>query len=360
MELYLRIIFVLIIIFLLTGCITLNRLQEPKRPFPYIEKKISFINKKDKIQLNGTLTLPDEKGKYPVVILIAGTGPANRDEEYLGHKPFLVLSDYLTSRGIAVLRYDKRKFDLPVRKFYQNTTKNFADDVIAAVDYLKLNLNIDPTKIGLIGHSEGGYVSAIVASQIDDISFIVLLAGPGLSFDEVLIQSAFAEYKRDNVPESYVNKNIEYFKECYQAIKSTQDMNELKNKIEAAYNKYYLNTDLYDKNDLNQMIEKFSLPWFRYLVSYNPSKDYENIKCPILALDGELDFQVTPKENLKALEDAFKKGGNKDYTLIEIPKLNHMFQTAKTGKQSEYKEINETIAPISLKTIYDWIQIRVK
>jgi uncharacterized protein len=359
MRKFLKIIFALPTIFLFISCITINR-QEPKRPFPYIEKEIRFINRKDNIRLNGTLTLPDEKGKYPVVILIAGSGPLNRDEEYLGHKPFLVLSDYLTSRGIAVLRYDKRQFDLPVRKFYQNTTIKFADDVIAAVDYLKLNPNIDPTKIGLIGHSEGGVVSAVVASQIDDISFIVLLAGPGLSFDEVLIQSTLAEYKKDNVPEPYVSHNIEFFKECYQSIKTTQDINRLKEKIEVTYNKYYLNTDLYDKNDLNQMIEKFTLPWFRYLIMYNPGKDYENIKCPILALNGELDLQVTPKENLKALEDDFKKSGNKDYTLIEIPELNHMFQTAKTGKQSEYKEINETIAPIALKTIYDWIQIRVK
>jgi uncharacterized protein len=220
---------------------------------------------------------------------------------------------------------------------------------------LQSNKSIDPSRIGLIGHSEGGYVIAMLASMKLEMAFAVLLGAPGMPFGDVMMASSLAEYTRDGVPKAFVDRNMEYFSNCFSLIKTTVDVQELQKKVRAEYNRLYLNTDLYDKKDIDYMIEKFSLPWFRYLIAYQPEKDYESIRCPVLALNGGLDYQVTAKENLATLGSAFQKGGNTDYTLADMPGLNHMFQDAHTGKQSEYGEIEETFSPAALRTILKWI-----
>ncbi|MCZ8215835.1 MAG: alpha/beta hydrolase, partial [Cyclobacteriaceae bacterium] len=163
------------------------RPQEPAKPYPYYSEDVTFENKSAGISLAGTLTLPKKEGIFPVVILISGSGPQNRDEELMGHKPFLVLSDHLTKNGIAVLRYDDRGTALSKGDFKTATSADFATDVEAAMAYLKTRKEINKKKIGLIGHSEGGLIAPMVASRSKDVSFIVLLAGPGIPGDSILL-----------------------------------------------------------------------------------------------------------------------------------------------------------------------------
>ena len=165
----------------------LVRPQEPIKPYPYYSEDITFENKKAGINLAGTLTLPTKDGVFPVVILISGSGPQNRDEELLGHKPFLVLSDFLTKNGIAVLRYDDRGTAFSKGDFKTATSADFATDVESAIFYLKTRKEINKKKVGLIGHSEGGLIAPMVASKSKDVSFIVLLAGTGIQGDQILL-----------------------------------------------------------------------------------------------------------------------------------------------------------------------------
>mgnify|MGYP003645058677 CR=1 FL=1 len=164
-----------------------NRPQEPKKPFPYRSEDVIFENKQAEILLAGTLTMPEKEGTYPAVVLISGSGPQNRDAELMGHKPFLVLSDYLTKKGIAVLRFDDRGTAASTGNFASATSVDFATDVASAVQYLQSRPEIDKSKIGLIGHSEGGIIAPMVAGGSDDIDFLVLLAGTGIRGDKLLL-----------------------------------------------------------------------------------------------------------------------------------------------------------------------------
>jgi len=166
--------------------IEIYRPQEPKKPYPYLEEEVFYENKEAKITLAGTLTLPSQEGLFPVVLLITGSGPQDRDEAIAGHRPFLVLADYLTRQGIAVLRVDDRGVGRSTGDFSPATSEDFASDVLAGIAYLKTRKEINPKKIGLIGHSEGGIIAPMVAVKSPDVAFIVLMAGTGLTGEEIL------------------------------------------------------------------------------------------------------------------------------------------------------------------------------
>ncbi len=338
------------------------RPQTPKSPFPYHEEEITFDNKKDSIKLAGTFTFPTTKGTFPVVIMITGSGPQNRDEEILDHKPFAVIANDLTKKGIAVLRFDDRGVGKSTGKFSEATSADFANDIEAAVAFIKTRKEVNVKKIGLIGHSEGGMIAPMVASKSKDISFIVLMAGPGTPIDELMVAQNTKALKLSGASESNIKETTDLYKVVYNFIKQN-DSGNLKPKlvefIKSELSKLPKNDASPTEEKINELAEQlgtsFSGKWFQYFIKYNPSENLLKVKCPVLAMNGSLDFQVPATENLKAIEMALTKGGNKNFKTIELPGLNHLFQEAITGALNEYSKIEQTISPQALTVMSDWI-----
>jgi len=341
----------------------LQRPQEPKKPYPYKEEEIVYENKEAGIKIAGTLTLPESGEPFPVVLLITGSGPQDRNETVFGHHPFLVLADYLTQRGIAVLRVDDRGVGESTGDFSQATTIDLADDVLAGVEYLKSRKEIDPKRIGLIGHSEGGIIAPIVATESSDVAFIVLMAGTGLTGEEVLYLQGKLVAKSEGASDETIAKGLEANKRIFAVLKEEEDSAVAEKKIRKIIEDSMATMTDQEKqsvaNTEGQL--KFLLsPWFRFFLTYDPKPTLVKVKCPVLALNGSKDVQVAPKDNLGAIEDALASSGNTNYTVMELPNLNHLFQTAQTGAPSEYVKIEETISPIALKAIGDWILEQTK
>ena len=341
---------------------TFKRPQEPVKPYPYIEEEITFYNKEANITLSGTLTLPSKAGKYPIVILISGSGPQDRDETFYEHKPFLVLSDYLTKQGIGVLRYDDRGFGKSTGDHSLATTKDLASDVLCAIDYLKSRKNVG--KIGLIGHSEGAIIVPMVSNLNKNAAFIIMLGGTGISGSDV---SLFLAKKTRGFP---VQDEVAYELAIKKAIKiaaADKDLTEIKKELRIHYNeaivpmlKPIINSDSKIETIISNLIEIRTTPWNGYFYNYNPANILEKITCPVLALNGSKDTQVEPKVNQEGIRNALTKANNKDFTVNEIPNLNHLFQECETGEMNEYSTIDQTIAPFVLKQLSDWILARSK
>jgi len=338
-----------------------NRPQEPVPPYPYMSEDVSIVNAKAGINLAGTFTRPREGSKFPAVVLITGSGPQNRDEELLGHKPFLVLSDYLTRKGIAVLRYDDRGVGKSGGKFSNATTFDFVTDAEAALDYLRTRPEVDTTKLGLIGHSEGGIIAPIAATERKDVAFIVLMAGTGVTGEKVLLTQAAAIGKADSASEKEIQQGIKTNQKIYAILRRTPD-NE---KASAEIRKILLqenqsakkagSADTMSSQAIDQNIKTITSPWFRTFLMLDPQAYLKGVRCNVLAINGDLDLQVDSKINLQAIEKALIFGGNSKYTVEEIHGVNHLFQTARTGSPSEYSSIEETIQPAVLELIASWI-----
>ncbi|HSF89118.1 MAG TPA: alpha/beta fold hydrolase [Saprospiraceae bacterium] len=345
----------------------LKRPQEPTKPYPYHSEDVTFKNEKAGIELAGTLTLPNKDGVFPVVMLISGSGPQNRDEELLGHKPFLVLSDYLTRNGIAVLRYDDRGTASSKGNFGTATSKDFATDVEAGVTYLMGRKEIDKKKIGLIGHSEGGIVAPMVAANSKKIAFIVLLAGTGIPGGELLLLQQALISKVYGVSDEDLAKSNDYNKGAYAIVSASSNIEQLKTDLTAYYNtRFKDNPDFVVPEGMTgdelikSMVDQLANPWMQFFIQYDPAPTLEKVKCPVLALNGEKDLQVPPKENLGAIEAALKKGGNKKVTTQELPGLNHLFQECTTGSPEEYSTIEQTMSPAALMQILTWVNVQTK
>lgn len=341
------------------------RPQEPTKPYSYISEDITFENKRAGISLAGTLTLPPKDGVYPVVILISGSGPQNRDEALFDHKPFLVLSDYLTRNGIAVLRYDDRGTALSTGDFKAATTVEFATDVEAGIEYLKTRKEIDKKKIGLIGHSEGGLIAPIVAGKSKDVAFIVLLASPGIQGDEILLLQQQLILKASGVNDEDLHEIHQTNKAVFDIVKKSDSPEQLNAELTN-----YLKQSLKDRSNVEKpakmsdddfvtlQIKQIVTPWMQYFIKYDPAPTLEKVKCPVLAINGAKDLQVPSKENLDAVKKALEKGGNKNVKTIEISGLNHLFQECKSGLPNEYGSIEQTISPVALEEILKWIQMQ--
>ena len=344
-----------------------KRPQEPLKPYPYYSEEITFQNTQANTTLAGTLTLPSTEGNYPVVILISGSGAQNRDEEISGHRPFLIITDHLTKQGIAVLRYDDRGVGKSTGDFKEATTVDFASDVLCAVEYLKTRKEIDGRKIGLIGHSEGGIVAPMVASASKDVSFIVLLAGPGIKIRKLLMMQQELIPRALGASESDVQKSMAISEKAFQMISTSNDRHALKADLAKLIEENYDDIPAMlrpPKLTKEQVIaiqsDMLSSPWYQNLLNYDPASTLEKVTCPVLALNGGKDIQVTPKENLTAISDALMKGGNKNVTVKELPNLNHLFQECETGSLTEYETIEQTLSPIALKEMSDWILQQVR
>jgi pimeloyl-ACP methyl ester carboxylesterase len=334
----------------------LRRPQTPLKPYPYREEEVSYENTLDHVKLAATLTVPAGNGPFPAVVLITGSGPQDRNEALLGHQPFLVLADYLTRRGIAVLRADDRGVGGTSKGGPKDTTENYADDALAGIQFLKTRKEVDPKQIGLLGHSEGGMAAPMAAAKSSDVAFIVLMAGPGIPGDKLLSKQvgliSAAECQKE------VQRALADAKELMTTVINERDNTVAKQKLhdaavkrtEAA--KKRLEAQLAGADAQNAA---WATDWFRYFLSYDPRPTLMKVKVPVLAVNGEKDLQVPAKEDLEAIDQALKEAGNKDYKIVLLPNLNHLFQTTQTGAPSEYAEIEETIAPIALQTIGDWI-----
>ena len=338
-------------LFFSPGSSTTSRPQDPKPPFPYRQEEVAYESKEPGIRLAGTLTFPSSGGPYSAALLITGSGAQNRNEEIMGHKPFLVLADSLTRRGIAVLRVDDRGVGGSSAGPPTATSLSFAQDVLAGVEYLKSRPEINPRRIGLIGHSEGGIIAPMVAAQSPDVAFIVLMAGMGVKGEEVLTEQGKLVLRANGASEELIQENTKAQKMLFNAIKSTSDNEVAETQMRESLSS--ANPTIRDAA-LAQLKSVLS-PWMRYFVTYDPQPALEKAKCPVLAINGEKDLQVPPGQNLPAIEKALRAGGNKDFKVIELPGLNHLLQTCKTGSIAEYSQIDETISPVALDLIGSWI-----
>lgn len=338
------------------------RPQVPKKPYPYIEKKVAYTNLKAGVKLVGILTLPSDKGVFPAVLLITGSGPQDRDETIYGHHPFLVLADYLTRQGIAVLRVDDRGVGESTGDFSQATSEDFASDVLAGVEYLKTCKEIDPKKIGLLGHSEGGLIAPIVAVKSPDVAFIVLMAGPGLTGEEILYLQGALISRAMGVSEEDIIKKRQFNEKIFSVLIEEEDSEIAEERLRQMFEEDWEKMSDEEKEQigdsevfLEAQLQNLLSPWLKFFLTYDPKPTLSKVKCPVLAINGEKDLQVPPKENLSAIEEILKAGGNQSYTIKELPGLNHLFQTAQTGLPAEYVKIEETISPVALKIVGDWI-----
>jgi dipeptidyl aminopeptidase/acylaminoacyl peptidase len=334
----------------------LVRPQTPQPPFPYLEKEVSYINPESGFKMTGSLTLPKVKEKVPAVVLISGSGAQDRDESLFGHKPFWVIADYLTRNGIAVLRVDDRGIGGSEGKTSDATSIDFAGDVIASFRFLQTQPEIDPQKIGLTGHSEGGLIAPIVAGKNVDVAFVVLLAGPALPGEQIVYEQQKLILLQSGMSEEQANEARLSQEEIFTVLKTETDSAKRNEKLkEIMSNGMYnlMNDEL--KTSIDNQVKTVDNKWFRFFLTYDPYPALTKLTCPVLALNGEKDLQVPPQSNLPLIEKALKEARNENFKIMEVPGVNHLFQTCKTGAVTEYAEIEETISPSVLEILKDWI-----
>ncbi len=340
-----------------------NRPQRPVGPFPYDAEEVTFDNRTDSLTLAGTLTIPSGPGTYPAVVLISGSGAQDRDESLMGHKPFLVLADYLSRRGIAVLRYDDRGTAGSTGVFATATSEDFARDASAAVEFLTNHVRINPSQIGLAGHSEGGLIAPMVAGLRDDVAFVVLLAGTGVDGVSVLSSQSEAILRTAGTDESEIEMATAINRAVYGVVTRSSPGQDLAADIDAAVDSLIQTIDESEREEaarnvrsgLRGQMAALQSNWFRFFLSYDPRPALRNITCPVLAINGSKDLQVLPDLNLPEIRRALAEGGNTDFEVIELDGLNHLFQRAETGAVSEYASIQETFSPAALAVVGDWI-----
>jgi fermentation-respiration switch protein FrsA (DUF1100 family) len=326
------------------------RPQEPEPPFPYRALDVEFENPEAGIRLAGTFTIPAGDGPHPAVALLSGSGPQDRNSTVFGHRPFLVLADYLTRRGIAVLRFDDRGVGSSTGNFAMATTPDFASDALAAVAFLQTRSQVDPEKIGLVGHSEGAIVAPIAVNQGGDVAYAVLLASTGVNGRELLVMQARAMNRAAGLPEAVVAQRAEVQESVLDVAVVAE------NDSVAAEQARTILADAGLTGDAAEgQIRWLLSPWMKYFLVYDPLPALRDLSIPVLALNGEKDTQVPPTENLLPVEEALLEGGNPDVTAEVLPGLNHLFQTAETGVPAEYAGIEETFSPAALEKIATWI-----
>ena len=337
-----------------------RRPQHPSGSVPYVVQEVIFNTPDPEVSPVGTLTYPKSGGPFPAVVLLAGSGPHNRDAGMSLHKTLLVLADHLSRQGFAVLRYDKRGVGLSGGKLHPlSTIDDYAADALAAVRFLKLQPNINPAQIGILGHSEGAIVAPMVAAAAPhEVRFIVMLAGTGLPGIEVKLLQDAAARRADGMSEELVQLNRGQERELYDIAASKRKPAEALAAMRAATaalpEQTRITLEIPPEGIPDEALQDLLSPWFRHFLALDPRPYLEKVHCPVLALVGEKDLQVTPAENLKAIAHALNTG--QPHTDVrQLPALNHAFQTAKTGKVSEYLLIEETIAPSALFLVSRWM-----
>ncbi len=344
-----------------------SRPQDPIEPYPYLAEEVSYPNPDGGHTLAGTFTRPGDGGPYPAVILISGSGPQDRDEALMGHRPFLVLADHLTRRGIAVLRFDDRGVAESTGDFAAATSRDFASDVLAGVAYLKTRDDVDAGAIGLAGHSEGGLIAPMAAVDSDDVAFIVLMAGPGIAGERILYAQGALIARAQGATEEQIARNQEQQRRLFEIVKSEPEPEAAAERLEAVVREQLASlTDaerqtmgVTDEASLEAIISaqvaQINTPWFRYFLAYDPAPVIAQVEVPVLAINGENDLQVPFEENLREIEAALQRGGNPNFEIRALPGLNHLFQHSETGSPAEYATIEETWSVEAMELIADWV-----
>jgi len=330
----------------------LKRPQTPKPPYPYASEDVTFDDAGAGVKLAGTLTLPKGPGPFPAVVLVAGSGANTRNEPILGHQIFLVLADHLTRNGIAVLRYDKRGTGSSGGDYGKATTLDFANDADAASAYLRSRPEIDAKRVGLIGHSEGGLIVPIVATKDPATAFIVMMAGPGVDGKDILLEQGRLIALAMGMPKEQVDQSNALRRQIFSIVADNADPAVAAAKLKALIADYAA-THKIPPEAIQAQVDVVNSDWFRYFFNYDPAPTLAKVRCPVLALNGSLDLQVPPGQNLPVIRQAL--AGNPDHEVDEITGLNHLFQPAKTGSPGEYAQIETTIDPGAMDLMTKWI-----
>ncbi len=340
----------------------ISRPQEPKPPFPYQEREVSFAGGGPGVTLAGTLTMPAGPGPFPAVVLLTGSGAQDRDEALMGHRPFLVLADHLARHGIAVLRCDDRGFARSTGNFSTSTHEDFAADAVAAFKFLRAQPGIDATRVGLCGHSEGGVHATLAAAGEKDVAFVVMLAGVGVPMEQLLLrqrQDLMRVSGVDQVAPPEVkalgDKLFKLLRTQGATEQSRAEVRALLEQMAARYTPEQRAATGFTASALDQQVTFLTSPWFIKLLAYDPAPMLARVRCPVLALNGEKDLQVSFRENLDGIRGGLTAGGNQNVTTRSLPNLNHLFQHCETGGISEYGRIEETMSPEVLQLVSDWI-----
>jgi len=335
------------------------RPQEPKPPYPYISEDITFENKSAGITLAGTLTMPSSGNKFPAVILVTGSGGQDRNEEIMGHKPFLVIADYLTRNGIAVLRYDDRGIAKSGGNYATSTLEDFATDATAAVNYINTRKEINPKKIGILGHSCGGSIAFMLAGKKDsNLAYIVSMAGVSIPGDSLLRIQRYLISNKMGISDEDIAKAESYMDIVYKVVNEYSEDYISKN-IDKLTDEYLPDSlKIYEvaKTQFKQVIKQLMAPELKSLLNFNPYETLKNIKCPVLAINGEKDLQVPADINLSRIKTLVKG----TVTIKKYPELNHLFQHCDSGLPNEYGNIEQTFSPEVLSDIAIWIKQAVK
>jgi pimeloyl-ACP methyl ester carboxylesterase len=333
----------------------LRRPQTPARPFPYVEEKVRFHGWAEGIELSGTLTLPKGAGPFPAVLLVAGSGPQDRDASLANHRPFLLIADALTRKGIAVLRYDKRGVGESTGNPDTATTMDLAADAKAALAFLKSRKQIDGSRVGLIGHSEGAIIAPYLAGHSKEVKWLVLLAAPATPGEQTLLHQSELIGRAGGLTDEQLEASLGFDQAAYALVRKEKDPSALAEKLVALVKETGLDAAL-PPAALETQLRMLTSPWFRFFLDYDPLPNLKTVSCPVLALYGQKDLQVAPKANLPLLQKALQDAANSHAETRELPELNHLFQHAYTGTPAEYAAIEETFSPEALTLIVDWVR----
>lgn len=327
------------------------RPQDPQPPFNYHIEEVSFVNEKEGNTLVGTLTIPEGEGPFPAMVLVSGSGQQNRDEELMNHRPFWVIADYCTRHGVAVLRYDDRGIGGSDGEVYNATSMDFSYDAEAAFDYLRSQKHIDASRVGILGHSEGGIINFMVAARRPEVAFLVSLAGPAVNGIEVLKEQQAAILRASGMTEEAIqfssNTNAQLF-DIIEASSNREEADSLMRQLVQGWG--------YSEELTEQTVSEMTMPWMYYFLKYDPTEAIVQTQCPALLLNGSKDLQVIASQNLPAYEKIIAEHDKTNLTLREMPDLNHLFQHCETGSPNEYFTIDETISPEVLEMIVFFIK----
>jgi pimeloyl-ACP methyl ester carboxylesterase len=332
----------------------LRRPQTPAKPYPYKEEEISFAAGSGKGMLAGTLSLPSGAGPFAAAVFVGGSGPNDRDETIAGHKPFRVLADFLARKGIAVLRYDKRGIAQSTGSFSEATMDDFTADAQAAVGYVKSRKEVDVKRIGAIGHSEGGILAAVLAARSTDLSWLVLLGTPATTGERTLLRQSELVARTGGLSEEQIARSLEFDRKAYAAVKEEKDATTLEKRLQSLVVQSGLGESM-PPAALQAQVGLMTSPWFRDFLTFDPLPVLAKLSLPVVALSGDRDLQVDSEDNVPLLRQAYEKSGNRDFTVVEIEGVNHLFQKAQSGSPALYGAIEETIAPEVLNVIGNWV-----
>ena len=326
------------------------RPQDPQPPFNYRAEEVTFTNKKEGNTLAGTLTIPEGDGPFPALVLVSGSGQQNRDEELMNHRPFWVIADYLSRRGVAVLRYDDRGMGGSTGEVLNATSMDFSYDAEAAFDYLLNRKEINASQVGILGHSEGGIINFMVAERRPEVAILVSLAGPAVNGIEVLKEQQAAILRAQGMTEEMVKFSGNANAQMFDIIEASNDRVEADTLLRQLLKGWGYNEELTE-----QTVGQMASPWMYYFLKYDPTDAIVKTNCPALLLNGSKDLQVLASQNLPAYERIIAEHGKTNLTLRELPDLNHLFQHCETGSPTEYVEIEETISPEVLQMILEFV-----